>query len=382
MGQRALFARLGDARFVPFCPLVSPIDRGFLSVLLSALATGPQQLLKEYLENWLEQVYRPTVRPNTYKQFRSIVHHHLIPAFGHIAVQKLKAERIQAYYAQKLKEGLSPRSVAVIHAVLHSALENAVKWGLVSRNAAKLVTRPRIERYEGQTLTGDQAMKLLEVAKGSRIEALLLLALTTGMRKGELLALRWDDMDLEKGVLYVQRTVSRIPGRGYMESEPKTKSSRRRIVLPGVAIEVLKEHCSNQEKARVKAGEKWNDGGIVFANNYGGFLRPDTVLDAFRQLLKEAGLPPMRFHDLRHSAATILFVAGVNPKVIQELLGHSTISITLEVYSHVLPSMRQEAAVKWMRYLRSCEVRGQRAVLFPVGHHQANPMSLSCKRNH
>ncbi len=164
MGQRALFARLGDARFVPFCPLVSPIDRGFLSVLLSALATGPQQLLKEYLENWLEQVYRPTVRPNTYKQFRSIVHHHLIPAFGHIAVQKLKAERIQAYYAQKLKEGLSPRSVAVIHAVLHSALENAVKWGLVSRNAAKLVTRPRIERYEGQTLTGDQAMKLLEVA--------------------------------------------------------------------------------------------------------------------------------------------------------------------------------------------------------------------------
>ncbi len=132
----------------------------------------------------------------------------------------------------------------------------------------------------------------------------------------------------------------------------------------------------------MKAGEKWNDGGIVFANNYGGFLRPDTVLDAFRQLLKEAGLPPMRFHDLRHSAATILFVAGVNPKVIQELLGHSTISITLEVYSHVLPSMQQEAAVKWMRYLRSCEVRGQRAVLFPVGHHQANPMSLSCKRNH
>jgi len=117
-------------------------------------------------------------------------------------------------------------------------------------------------------------------------------------------------------------------------------------VLPGVAIEALKGHCSNQENARVKAGEKWNDWGIVFANKYGGFLRPDTVLDTFHQLLKDAGLPTMRFHDLRHSAVTILFVAGVNPKVIQELLGHSKISITLEVYSHVLPSMQQEAAGK------------------------------------
>src|SRR6266487_654343 len=312
------------------------------------LATGSQQLLKVYLENWLERVYRPTVRPNTYKQFRSIVYHHLIPAFGHIAVQKLRAEKIQAYYAQKLKEGLSPRSIAVIHAVLHSALQNAVKWGLVSRNVSKLVTRPRFERYESQTLTGEQAMKLLEVAKGSRIEALLLVALTTGMRKGELLALRWDDLDLEKGVLYVQRTVSRIPGRGYLESEPKTKSSRRRIELPAVATEVLNEYCVNQEKVRIKAGEKWNERGIVFTNKYGGFLRPDTVLDTFHLLLKDAGLPTMRFHDLRHSAATILFVAGVNPKVIQELLGHSKISITLEVYSHVLPSMQQEAAGKIM----------------------------------
>jgi integrase len=310
------------------------------------LATGSQQLLKVYLESWLEQVYKPTVRPNTYKQFRSIVHHHLIPAFGHIAVQKLRAEKIQAYYAQKLKEGLSPRSIAVIHAVLHSALQNAVKWGLVSRNVSKLVTRPRFERYESQTLTGEQAMKLLEVANGSRIGALLLVALTTGMRKGELLALRWDDLDLENGVLYVQRTVSRIPGRGYLESEPKTKSSRRRIVLPTVAIEALKEHFVNQEKVRMKAGEKWNERDIVFTNTYGGFLRPDTVLDAFHQLLKDAGLPPMRFHDLRHSAATILFVAGVNAKVVQELLGHSKISMTLEIYSHVLPSMQQEAAGK------------------------------------
>lgn len=166
------------------------------------------------------------------------------------------------------------------------------------------------------------------------------------MRRGELLALRWSDIDLEKGVLYVQRTVSHIPGNSYVESEPKTKSGRRRIVLPSVAIDALKEHRVYQDKARSEAGEKWNDRGIVFANYSGGFLRGDTVLDLFYQLLKDAGLPPMRFHDLRHSAATILFVAGVNPKVIQELLGHSKISITLEMYSHVLPSMQQEAAGK------------------------------------
>jgi len=160
------------------------------------------------------------------------------------------------------------------------------------------------------------------------------------------LALRWSDIDFEKGMLHVQRTVSHIPGNSYFESEPKTKSGRRRIILPGVTIEALKVHRVCQDKARLEAGEKWRDREIVFANYSGGFLRGDTVLDLFYQLLKDAGLPPMRFHDLRHSAATILFAAGVNPKVIQELLGHSTISITLEVYSHVLPSMQQEAAGK------------------------------------
>ena len=206
--------------------------------------------------------------------------------------------------------------------------------------------RPRIEKYHNQTLTEEQARKLLEVAKGSRIEALLLVTLTTGMRRGELLALHWDDIDLEKGVLYVQRTVSHVPHYGYVESEPKTQAGRRRIMLSSVAIDALKAHRISQDKERLEVGEKWSDRGIVFANYSGGFLRSDTVLNLFYQLLKDAGLPPMRFHDLRHSAATILFVAGVNPKVIQELLGHSKGSITLEVYSHVLPSMQQEAAGK------------------------------------
>jgi len=310
------------------------------------LATGSRQLLGVYLTNWLEQVYKPTVRPNTYKQYRSIVNYHLIPALGNIAVQKLTAEKVQSFYARKLDEGLAPKSIALIHAVLRKALNNAVKWGLVSRNVTKLVTLPRVERYEAQTLTVEQALKLIEVAGGSRIEALLLVALATGMRRGELLALRWNDIDFEKGVVHVQRTMSYIYGYGYKESEPKTRSSRRVIVLPEVATEALKVHREYQGQARIKAGEKWQEQGIVFCNIYGGFFNPSAVVAKFKVLLKDAGLPDMRFHDLRHSAATILLIAGVHSKVVQERLGHSTILTTLNVYSHVLPSMQQDAADK------------------------------------
>jgi integrase len=311
------------------------------------LATGPRQTLKSFLEQWLETTYKPPlVSHNTYKQFRSIIKKHLVPGLGHVSVQKLTVPMVQAFYREKIDAGLAPRTIATIHAVLHRALEYAVRWGLISRNVTKLVSLPQIERYEGQVLTIEKAAKLLEVARGSRIDALLWMALTTGMRRGEMQALRWSDIDIEKGVLSVQRTVSRIPGYGYVEGEPKTRSSRRKIVLPAVMVEALRAHHENQKQARVEAGDKWKEKGIVFCNIYGGFMRPDMIAYWLDRLLKDAGLPHMRFHDLRHSAATILLAAGVNPKVIQELLGHSKIGITLDVYSHVLPSMHQEAASK------------------------------------
>src|SRR5947207_14102350 len=236
------------------------------------LAAGPQQTLKTYLEKWLEQVCKLTTRPNTYKQYRSIVHHHLIPALGHIALQKLTAEKVQSFIVSKQKEGLAPGSIGLMHAVLCGALENAIKWGLISRNVAKLVALPRIERHEPQVLTIVQARKLLDVAHGSRIEALLIVALTTGMRRGELLALRWEDVDFAKGFLYVHRTMSYVYGVGYSEGEPKTKASRRKITLPDVAVEALKAQKAYQEQEHMKAGEKWREQGIVFSSIYGGFL--------------------------------------------------------------------------------------------------------------
>jgi integrase len=310
------------------------------------LAAGPQQLLKAYLERWLEQVCKLTMRPNTYKEYRSIVYRHLIPSLGYIKLQKLTAEKVQEFCAQKQNEGLSSGTVATIHSVLNTALENAVRWGLIARNVAKLVTLPHRERYEAQTLTMEQALKLIALAQGSRIEALLLVALTTGMRRGELLALRWDDIDFERGMLHVRRTMSHIPGMGYKEGEPKTKAGRRTIVLSSVTIEALKEHCVAQDQVRITAGEKWQERGIVFCNIYGGFFNPVKVLALFQRLLRDAGLPKMRFHDLRHSAATILLEARVHLKMVQERLGHSSIATTADIYSHISPEMQQETVDK------------------------------------
>jgi integrase len=166
------------------------------------------------------------------------------------------------------------------------------------------------------------------------------------MRRGELLALRWDDIDFKQSLVSVHRTMTRVGGYGYVEGEPKTRSSRRRIVLPDVALEALKIHRVLQGQVQVEVGDTWQDKGLVFCDGSGGFFSPDMVHRRFSKLLGEIGLPHMRFHDLRHSAATILLVAGVHPKVVQERLGHSTVAMTMDIYSHVLPSMQKEAAGK------------------------------------
>lgn len=173
-----------------------------------------------------------------------------------------------------------------------------------------------------------------------------MMALMTGMRRGELLALRWADVNFEQGTVFVHRTIALLAPYGYVESEPKTKAGRRRVVLPDVAVEALKRHQVQQKLRQTAAGDQWKDKGIVFCNRHGDFLALTTLREQFDRLLTQAGLPHMRFHDLRHSAATILLVAGIHPKVVQERLGHSKISMTPDTYSHVLPSMQREAAKK------------------------------------
>src|SRR5256712_5921927 len=272
-----------------------------------ALATGPQQTLKAYLEQWLEQVYRPSGHSiGTYNMYRIVIQKHIIPSLGHIRLQQLKPQQVQAFYASKLNEGLSQRRVKSIHSVVHKALENAVKWNLVGRNVCDLVSSPIPRRHEIQPLTQEQAQRLLKAAHDHKLEALLTVALTTGMRRGELLGLRWQDIDLNTGSIQVRRSVNRIGRYGLVVSEPKTAKSRRKITLPAFVIDILKQHRVRQQEMKEKVGDLWREMDVVFCNLYGDYIEPSNLYDAFKKLLKTAELPNIRFHDLRHSAATIL----------------------------------------------------------------------------
>ena len=306
------------------------------------LATGPKQKLKDFLEQWFEEVHAPTLRISSYLRYRGVLNNHILPALGPIPVQGLTAQKVQSFYASKLKEGLSTSSLHTIHKVLHGALDTAVRWNLVARNVCDAVSLPSETSRQVVPLTPEQAQHLLAVVKGHELEALITLALTTGMRHGEITGLQWGDIDFDEGSLSVRRTVNRVGRYKFVEGEPKTKQSRRKISLPSFVLQLLKEHRIRQKEARLKAGASWQDRNLVFCNRRGGFLQPDILLRQFHKLLDEAELPRMRFHDLRHSAATILIAMKVPLKVIQELLGHSSVIITLNVYGHVLASMQDE----------------------------------------
>jgi integrase len=311
------------------------------------LATGPQQKIKDYIEHWLEEVHKPKIRISSYVKYKKLTNSYIIPELGEVQLQKLTPQQVQSLYTKMGKRDLSPKTINSVHGLLHKALDNAVRWSLVSRNVCDLVSPPRVVKRKIQPLTLDQARQLLEAARGHRLEGLLTLAVVTGMRRGELLALRWSDVDLERRTLFVGRTVDYIAHYGYVETEPKTESGKRHILLPAFMIEVLKTHQVLQLEQQQAIGENWEDLGLVFCDLEGGYVNSRYLLVLFKRLLIDAGLPHMHFHDLRHSAATLLMSMGVNIKVIQELLGHSDIVTTLGIYGHVLPSMQEGAMDKW-----------------------------------
>ncbi len=264
------------------------------------LATGPNQALGEYLKQWLEHVHKPTIRVGSYVTYRSLINAHIIPALGQIALQRLTPQRIQAFYSMLLQEEeLSPQSISSIHAILHSALDNAVRWNLVSRNVVSLVSPPHIERHEAKVLSSEEAKKLLNVVKGNRMYAIILVAVTTGMRRGEILSLRWSDINLREGIIYVHRTMNRFHGYGFVENDTKTKASRRKITLPKVVVDALIEHKTIQDNARQKAGSRWVERNLVFCNSTGNYIQPGYVRLRFHELLAKAGLLDIRFHDVR-----------------------------------------------------------------------------------
>lgn len=307
------------------------------------LVPASRQTVRQFLDFWLETVKKPRIKQSSYIKYRKAFTYHILPELGHIQLQKLSAEHLDVFYAKLLAKNKSPKSIKDIHGILHGALHYAVKRKRLARNVADDVDVPRASRYTSQVIGKDQVHTLLEAAQGSRLETLLIVALATGMRRGELLALRWSDVDFEAKSLHVQRTVERVKKVGYVESEPKTNAGRRAIPLPQFVRSALKKHQATQAALRLEAGEEWMNRDLVFPNLVGDYLYPDNVSAEFKKLVAKAGLPPMRFHDLRHSTATILLAMGVHPKVVQEILGHARISMTMDTYSHMLPVLQREA---------------------------------------
>ena len=302
-----------------------------------------RQTVAAYLAEWLTGI-EPTLKPRTWQRYEQFVRLHIPPAIGKLPLGKLAAPALRKLYAERQAAGLAPATVRQLHAVLHHALEQAMRDGLIGRNVAGLVSPPRASGHEMQTLAPAEARALLAAAAGERLEALYAVALSTGMRQGEMLALRWPDVDLDACSLHVRGTMQRTK-HGLRIESPKTAGSRRRVSLTRTAIEALRRHKAAQNAERLRCGAAWEDQGLVFANELGRPIEAGNLLRrSFWPLLTKAELPRIRFHDLRHTAATLMLMKGVHPKIASEMLGHSKIGITLDLYSHVTPTMQQQAA--------------------------------------
>ena len=312
--------------------------------------------LGEWLTQWLKDYASMNTTDRTQESYSYIVEGHLIPSLGKVVLADLQPQHIQSYYAEKLskgradgKGGLSGRSVVYHHRILSKALDYAVKMGAVVRNVADVVQPPRVKKVTMNTLSLEEVTRFLEAAKETNYYVYFATLLYTGLRRGELLALRWRNLDLVQAKLIVVETAYKLGNGDYIIKEPKTAHSRRTISLPSSLVELFKVYRIDQELLRIQLGVSLGPEDFVFIRPDGSPLNPSAVTLAFQRIIKKAGLKAIRIHDLRHTHATWMLQAGVNPKVVSERLGHASVSITLDIYSHVLPGMQEAAAEKFDR---------------------------------
>jgi len=338
-------------------------DRALREILLSieqgAYVKPNKITLGELLRQWLIEYASMNTTDRTQESYASIVERHLIPGLGRVSLVELQAQHIQSYYANKLSEGrtdgkggLSARSVVYHHRILSKALDYAVKMGLVVRNVAKVVEPPRVARKTMQTLSPEEVTRFLDVARETDYYVYFATLLYTGLRRGELLALRWRNLDLDSGKLTVVETAYKLGNGEYRIKEPKTAQSRRTVTLPISLVELFKVYRSDQELLRIQLGISLNADDFVFIRPDGSPINPSAITLAFRRIIKRTGLKDIRIHDLRHTHATLMLKAGEHPKVVSERLGHANISITLDIYSHVLPGMQEAAAERFDRIFK------------------------------
>ncbi len=319
-----------------------------LADLIRQLDTGtftkPNKiLLADFLENWIAD-YKINLSPRGFERYRGIIHKDLIPAFGSLTLVQLRPEHIQSHYTANLESGLSARTVRYHHAVLHVALKSAVRLGLLARNPADAAMPPRAKRPDMQTWDEDELNRFLEASKGSPYYDLFYTVLFTGMRRSELLGLRWSDIDFIMSQIYVSRGLHQLQDNTYVFTEPKSEHSRRAIALSPSVINLLKRSKERRKLDLIDWGLPFSEDSGVFTSIDGKPFRPNTITRAWHDAAKHAGVKDIRLHDARHTHASIMLKRGIHPKIVQERLGHSSIQMTLDTYSHVAPGLQQKAA--------------------------------------
>lgn len=326
-----------------------------MTELLHQLDTGSymqpgKSTLAEYLERWLSDYVKPNLSPKTSEGYEQTCRHYIIPFLGHLTLNGLKPEHLQHYNSEKLTigrqdgKGLSAQTVRHHHAILHKALQTAVEWGLLSRNVADAVTPPRAQHPEMKTWNADEVNTFLEVAKSTHYYALFYTLLYTGLRRSEVLALRWEDIDFIYGQISVNRSVHVLKGGKVIFRQPKTAKGKRTVALPPSAFMVLNDYRKNKEAGSILLGKPLSDSDLVFSDLEGKPYLPNTITHAWINLVRHTGLKSIRLHDARHTHASLMLKQGIHPKIVQERLGHSSITITLDTYSHVAPGLQEAAA--------------------------------------
>jgi len=319
---------------------------------------SPTQSLCTYLAAWLAEVVRPGLAPKTHEGYVYIVGL-ITPALGKVPLDKLTPQHVQKLLNDLLAgggtggRGLSPRTVQYARATLRRALGQALKWGLVTRNVATLIDPPKSRREEVQPYSEEEARRLLDAVTGDRLEALYTTALALGLRQGELLGLRWEDVDLAKGKLQVRQQVQQLRGQPPIIKTLKTRASRRDLDLPAALVERLAAHRERQRREFAAKGRDWPGAGLLFPSTAGTPLIPRNLTRHYKRLLRRAGLPERRFHDLRHTAASLMFAGGLEATAVQRVLGHSSIAITNDTYIHLMPRTKRQTAAVMEAFLRA-----------------------------
>ena len=319
----------------------------------------------EFLDQWMAYYAATSVEETTELRYRSIVERHVKPKLGHLPLSQLRPRHLTKVYGQWSKngrydgQGLAPQTVMHHHRLISEALSHAVKWQLLQTNVALSVDAPKVRKSEMKTLDRDQVAALLNSSDPDGILPIASFAVKSGMRQGEILALRWSDLDFDRCVAEVRRTVRHLPRRGFVFSEPKSRTGRRSASLSKSLVNELRSLRAVQAETRLLVGSEYQDGDLVFCRATGLPMYATTLKRQFDRQLKRAGVPTVRFHDLRHSNATLMLQQGVHPKVVSERLGHASIQLTLDVYSHVLPGLQDAAAERLDEWLSGGQADAQ-----------------------